>query len=46
VGYMNEVIKAVDLTKIYNKEDKKKKEKISESSLKWCQFRGISWGLY
>jgi len=29
VGYMNEVIKAVDLTKIYNKEDKKKKEKIS-----------------
>ena len=26
---MNEVIKAVDLTKIYNKEDKKKKEKIS-----------------
>ena len=24
---MNEVIKAVDLTKIYNKEDKKKKEK-------------------
>lgn len=26
---MNEVIKAVDLTKIYNKEDKKKKGKIS-----------------
>ena len=28
---MNEVIKAVDLTKIYSKEDKKKKEKKEEN---------------